>query len=485
MKRIIVFLTVLAVAAMLFTGCAQSGAPSLTPDQTTPEPAPIPEQTTPKPTPTPGLTTPDATPAPGPTAQPSSPEASTGTLTVLVTDAPKYEVVNVIVHFLKVEVHKADDEQDGEGEWIEIPLADPDGQTFDNSRQITLSPTMGNVTLAQDQVEAGNKYTQIRVYMDEGEEKGVTVTYIPDPEDLDENDEPKTKTVEAKLPSGELKFVRPFEVAEDAETQLLLDFDLQKSVVFTGASQSEDVKVIVKPVVKLSVSEKGKPATLEATIEATEGAVAETSEEEAHSGSESIHLKTTGEVGSGNEARIVIPLPEDTTLGMIDAISWWVFNVDGYDPPSYPPHIDIVMDVDEEGDLDDEDLLTAEMAYNNADGIELDEGLAPTADEWLQTFELESDDGYGEINNDTMLWVTKMGAGNDDAPWGTLSEWKNGIVANDPGSDGLANDIIKSSAPVLRLEIEIDNWVRQSEAYIDDIVIVIDGMTYTVVLDLD
>ncbi len=251
MKRVMVVLTVLVVVTVLFAGCAQSDAPSLTPDQTTPETAP-----------TSGLTTPDATPAPGSTAQPASHEASTGTLTILVTDAPKYEVVNVVVHFLKVEVHKAADGQDGEGEWIEIPLADPDSQTFDNSRQITLSPTMGNVTLAQDQVEAGNKYTQIRVYMDEGEGKGATVTYIPDPEDLDENDEPKTKTVEAKLPSGELKFVRPFEVAEDTETQLLLDFDLQKSVVFTGASQSEDLKIIVKPVVKLSIEHKEALGTI-------------------------------------------------------------------------------------------------------------------------------------------------------------------------------------------------------------------------------
>ena len=255
MKRITIFLTILVVVATLFAGCAQSETPSITPDQTTPETAP-----------TPGLTTPDATPAPDTTAQPSSPEASTGTLTVLVTDAPKYEVVNVVVHFLKVEVHKAGDGQGGEGGWMEIPLADPDGQTFDNSQQITLSPTMGSVTLAQDQVEAGIKYTQIRVYMDEGEGKGVTVTYIPDPEDLDENDEPKTKTVEAKLPSGELKFVRPFEVAEDAETEILLDFDLQKSVVFTGASQSEDVKVIVKPVVKLQVTILGGKCETDAEL---------------------------------------------------------------------------------------------------------------------------------------------------------------------------------------------------------------------------
>ena len=245
MKRIMAFLTVFVLIAVLFAGCAQPGASQIPPDQTTPGTDSMPE-----------TTTPGATPAPGSTEQPVVQETSTGTLTILVTDAPSYEVVNVVVHFLKVEVHRSADGVDGEGEWVEIPLADPDGQTFDNSLQITLSPTMGNVALAQDQIEVGDRYTQIRVYMDEAEEKGVTVTYIPDPEDLDENDAPKTKTVEAKLPSGTLKFVSPFEVTEDAETQLLLDFDLQQSVVFTGATQSGDVKVIVKPVVKLSIEHK-------------------------------------------------------------------------------------------------------------------------------------------------------------------------------------------------------------------------------------
>jgi hypothetical protein len=242
MKRILVSLTALVLIAMLFAGCAQPGAPSTIPDQTTPETEA-----------TPSSTTPGDTPAPGPTEQPASQEAATGTLTVLVTDAPSYEVVNVVVNFLKVEIHKSADGEEGEGEWVEIPLADPDSQTFDNSLQITLSPTMGNVTLAQGQVEVGNHYTQIRVYMDDSEGKGATVTYIPDPEDLDENEEPKTITVEAKLPSETLKFVNAFEVTEDGETQLLLDFDLQESVVFTGATQSEDTKVIVKPVIKLSI----------------------------------------------------------------------------------------------------------------------------------------------------------------------------------------------------------------------------------------
>jgi hypothetical protein len=255
MKRIMAFLTAFVLIAVLFAGCAQPGTSNVPPDQM------VPENDL-----TPSSTTPGDTPTPESTAQPASQEASTGTLTVLITDAPNYEVVNVVVHFLKVEVHRSADGEEGEGEWVEIPLADPDGQTFDNSLQMTLSPTMGNVTLAQGQVEAGNHYTQIRVYMDDGEGKGVTVTYIPDPEDLDENDDPKTETVEAKLPSGTLKFVSPFEVLEDADTQLLLDFDLQQSVVFTGATQSEDVKVIVKPVVKLSIEYEEAQGTISGKV---------------------------------------------------------------------------------------------------------------------------------------------------------------------------------------------------------------------------
>lgn len=265
MKRITVFMAILMVVTMLFAGCAQPGTSPITPEQATTGTDSMPETTTPVDTPTSDSTAqPDSQEASA--TQPAGQQTSTGTLTILVTDAPSYEVVNAVVNFLKVEVHKSADGVDGEGEWVEIPLADPNGQTFDNSLQITLNPTMGNVTLAQDQIEVGNHYTQIRVYMDESEGKGTTVTYIPDPEDLDENDEPKTKTVEAKLPSGTLKFVSPFEVTEDAETQLLLDFDLQESVVFTGAIQSEDVKVIVKPVVKLSKEYKKALGTISGKV---------------------------------------------------------------------------------------------------------------------------------------------------------------------------------------------------------------------------
>lgn len=219
MKKGLVLTTILALVAVLAAGCTEL--------------APV--------TPTP--------------TQPSGPSLSTGTIRVLVTDAPSYEVVNVAIHFLKVEVHKATDESGGDEGWIPIPLDFSDGQTFDETMKIDLNADMGNVILAEGQIEAG-KYTQIRVYMDE--EKGVEVTY----KEGDSDPVP----VEAKLPSGKLRFVRPFEVVENGETELLLDFDLQKSVVFTGASQSDEVKVIVKPVVKLLIEHEEPLGTIAGTV---------------------------------------------------------------------------------------------------------------------------------------------------------------------------------------------------------------------------
>jgi hypothetical protein len=55
---------------------------------------------------------------------------------------------------------------------------------------------------------------------------------------------------EATLPSGELKFVRPFDVLEGQTTILLLDFDADKSVKFPG-----DSKIIVRPVVTLDITQ--------------------------------------------------------------------------------------------------------------------------------------------------------------------------------------------------------------------------------------
>ncbi len=171
------------------------------------------------------------------------------------------------------------------------------------------------------------------------------------------------------------------------------------------------------------------------------------------------YLMVTGDPGT--EARVVIPMPDGTTLGDIETISWLVNTVYGY-----PPHVDITLETGNP----DADMLTAEIAYNNAMDEEITAGF--TYDTWLKTFELSSGDGYGQIDDNTMLWVTKMGAGDDNAPSSTLAHWKEGIVDNNPDTltpDPDLTGVITASTPVLKLEIEVDNWIMDTEAYVGKI----------------
>jgi hypothetical protein len=422
MKRGLLFLTILAVAATLLAGCALPGSPT-----------------------------------PGPSTQPANSGPSTGTLTVFVTDAPSYTVTSVVVHFSEVWVHKASEGEDGEGEWIQLNITG--GMLENGSFDLAELRDVGETAeLAAADLVAG-KYTQLRVIMDEV--AGVQVGY-------DEN--PNQEPVNAKLPSGELKFVRSFTVEQDGSTDIVLDFDLQKSVVFTGSKKN--INVIVKPVVKLSVSEKGKPTELEATLESDTEAGAELSADQAYTGKDSAHLETLGDPGSGDEARIVVPVPEGTTLADIAAVSWWEYLVTGY-----PPHLDIMLDIDGDGTIDDS--LVFEYAYNDV-ALHYLEGPMPynaLTGDWYQTF---SDDGNGpaQVDDTAYGWLSSGPPGAPGDPTfisGTLADWKSGLV----------NTAIDGMTSVVSLEIEIDNWVVQSEAYIDDIVIVIGGITYTVVFDLD
>ena len=211
MKTSFVFVTVLAFLATLVGGCALPGAPT-----------------------------------------PPSSGLSTGTIEVRVTDAPpKYgEIEKILVTVVDSEeaimVHKAVAEQEqldggdqsqvqnqvqqGGGSWISIPV------TGDNTFDLLELKEQGVDLLLGSLEVATGKYTQIRMTIEE-----VTVIF-------DDGTE-QGRSEKAKLPSGKLKFVRPFDVVEGETTILLLDFDADKSVVVTGAGQ-----VIVKPVVRLLVS---------------------------------------------------------------------------------------------------------------------------------------------------------------------------------------------------------------------------------------
>ncbi len=166
-----------------------------------------------------------------------------------------------------------------------------------------------------------------------------------------------------------------------------------------------------------------------------------------------------------------------TKLGDIESISWWVYAASGY-----PPHIDITLDCNTDNVVDNEDMLTAEMNLNCVDAprsIATLTGEISYNTTWLQTFELTPGDGFSAITDNTTFWVTKMGSGDLNAPSGTLGQWKSGIVASDPESE-MTTPVIDGDATVVKLETEVDNWVCQTEAYVDDIEIVIDGVTYTI-----
>jgi len=377
-----------------------------------------------------------------------------GKLTFLVMDPPPPDMEHIWVDVKNLEIHKA-----GEG-WTTIAV---DMEPFDLKGIVDI-PSF----LADEIVEAGI-YTQIRL-----EVESVVI-------EVGEEEPYESHT--ARVPSGTIKLVGCFEVVEGQETEITIDFNGEKSVNVTGKGE-----YIFKPVIKLLIPESAKPCddqdgdveTLAAVLTQSEsGAVAELSTDPDDAEVKVIHLQTTGEAGSGNEAGIVIELPAGTTLGDIESVSWWVWAEAGY-----PPHLDIVMDHNGNGIVDEEDMLTAEMAYNNFAGSELDSTppLSPTLGQWLQTFELNSGDGYGDINNDTMLWVTRMGSGNDDAPWGTFSQWKSGGsgVTNPPGNADVLGGNITHNAEVLRLEIEIDNWVLQSDVFVKGIEIILDGTLYIV-----
>ena len=166
-------------------------------------------------------------------------QAKTGTIEVRVTDAPG-NVTAIEVTVSEVEVHK---EVAGEGEWTPLTITGPNPFDLIKIRDKEQLLVTGDVDTA--------RYTQIRMTVDM-----VEVTYLEDG---------VPTTVEATLPSGKLKFVRPFDVVAGGTTTLIIDFDADKSVVFAGAD-----KVIFKPVVKLSIEHEVALALTVTTSAATD-----------------------------------------------------------------------------------------------------------------------------------------------------------------------------------------------------------------------
>lgn len=176
---------------------------------------------TPSPTPVP---TPSPSPFPSPPAPPVV--VKTGTLEIRVTDAPpQRDVREINVNLANIEIYKAD-ETGGEGEWVPLP-SEP--KLFDLMK---LRESGADEILGEWETAVGH-YTQIRMDVE-------VVDALIDGERVD---------VGVVLPSGKLKIVGSFNIEPELETVLVLDFDADKSLVFTGEG-----KVLFKPVVKLIVT---------------------------------------------------------------------------------------------------------------------------------------------------------------------------------------------------------------------------------------
>ena len=175
-----------------------------------------------------------ATPTTAPTTEPSgaaevaspAPEAlaGAGTIEIRVTDPPPPDIEHYMVALKSVEVHR---QKRGEGSpWLTI-VDEP--VTFDLVDLAEIEEFLGSKI-----VETG-VYTQIRMHVD-----SVMLTI--------EGGE----VVPARIPNQKIQIVRPFRVEANQTTELLLDFDGDRSLVVTGTGE-----FIFKPVIKLTVPLEG------------------------------------------------------------------------------------------------------------------------------------------------------------------------------------------------------------------------------------
>ncbi len=202
-----------------------------------------------------GACAPSVTPPTTPTtpATPITPTtAPSGMLKVYVTDAPpREEVTSIMVTVSEVQVHKAVAEQEqeqeqqqstsgnqtqeqeqqqtqqGGGEWLTLDLSD-NATTFDLLQIRGIEQYLG-----ANEVDSG-KYTQVRLVVDKVQVKFGS-----------------GNLTDAEVPSKELKIVHPFDIVPGETTALVLDFDADKMVTVTGGD-----KIIVKPVIKLTVKQE-------------------------------------------------------------------------------------------------------------------------------------------------------------------------------------------------------------------------------------
>ena len=178
----------------------------------------------------------------------------------------------------------------------------------------------------------------------------------------------------------------------------------------------------------------------------------------------SILLEANGPGGAGNEGTIYIPL--DMTLSELQTLSWWTYVQEGY-----IPHVDIRLDLNGDGVYTSgvDDALVIEYDKSTTPSDQPIGSMSYQLNTWVQTF----DDKMTGIDDSTIAWLSSGAPGPVGGAGfisGTLSEWKAGTVSGGSHIDG--------STRILALEIEVDDWIVISRAFIDDITI--NGQLYQV-----
>jgi hypothetical protein len=158
-----------------------------------------------------------------------------GTLKIYLTDAPgDYLEVNIIIS--KIEGHIAGDGEE-EGYWDELKEW-KGGLPVDLIKLEDVS-----ILLASLELEP-NKYTQLRLFLMDGEEDAwIVIEGSGGPEG-------PTSTLPLEIPSvyqTGIKLNRPFEIVAGNITKLTIDFDAKKSVIETGNG-----KYKMKPVIHMT-----------------------------------------------------------------------------------------------------------------------------------------------------------------------------------------------------------------------------------------
>jgi len=150
-----------------------------------------------------------------------------GKINLLLTDFPLQgnEVSKVLINIKNITVSKAD------GQWLTVVDFDPEGgMVFDLlTLQNGTTASLGAFFLAP------GKYNQIRLHLN-------TNNFI----EIDLGFGPQLKPLETPSATHTgIKLVNEFEVTEDGDTTITIDFDASKSIIVTGSN-----KYILKPTIR-------------------------------------------------------------------------------------------------------------------------------------------------------------------------------------------------------------------------------------------